>query len=236
MDRAIVGYLHPGNVDHHFIVALNDLARYEADHGDRLLWPPISNQSNYDLATSRNEVMAAWLDKTPARWLLFVDTDMGFAPDALSRLLEHAEDHPVIGGLCFTHKRSSVTREGAQRFTVFPTIYRYVETDNPDGMAAGFQCAYAYPEDTLMEVAGTGAAFLLIERGFAEAMREQMGDTWFDHAHHPELGTRFSEDLSFCVRVAAMGENVMVHTGVKTSHRKSIWLDEDVFLRQQGGS
>ena len=228
-DRAIIGYLHPGTVDHHFIQSLDDLAAFEADHGDRLLWPPIRLQSNYDVASARNDVMSAWLDRTPARWLLFIDTDMGFPPDALSRLLEHADTHPVVGGLCFTHKRSSVTPEGAQRFTVFPTIYRYVET----GDEAGFQCALSYPDDELIEVAGTGAAFLLIDREFAEKMRAEHGPVWFDHAYHPTLGTRYSEDLSFCIRVAALGEQVMVHTGVKTSHRKSIWLDEDVFRQQQ---
>jgi hypothetical protein len=233
MTQVVVGYLHPGQVDHHFVQCLDDMVLHEADHGDRLLWPPIRLQSNYDLHTSRNELTAAFLDRTPGDHLLFIDTDMGFAPDSLSRLLEVCdEEHPVVGGLCFTHKRTTVTTEGAQRFTVFPTIYRYTERDD----AAGFQAAYDYPSDELIEVGGTGAAFLLIRRDLLEQMRDQHGDRWFDPVQHPVKGTRFSEDLSFCVRVWGTGHQVHVHTGVKTSHRKSVWLDESLFRQQQEGA
>lgn len=228
--KAVVGYLHPGHVDHHFVQCLDDLLLYEAEHDDRLLWPPIRLQSNYDLAQARNDVVAAFLDRTPGDWLLFIDTDMGFAPDSLSRLIDACdEDHPVVGGLCFTHKRTTVTTEGAQRFTVFPTIYRYTETED----TAGFQAAYDYPADELIQVGGTGAAFLLIRRDLLEHMRRQHGDAWFNHIEHPTKGARFSEDLSFCVRVWGTGHQVHVHTGVRTSHRKSVWLDEDLFRRQQ---
>jgi hypothetical protein len=41
-----------------------------------------------------------------------------------------------------------------------------------------------------------------------------------------------SEDLSLCLRAGALGIPVHVHTGVKTSHQKALWLAEDDYFGQ----
>jgi hypothetical protein len=40
------------------------------------------------------------------------------------------------------------------------------------------------------------------------------------------------EDLSFCMRAGSLGIPVHVHTGVKTTHLKQLWLSEADYLDQ----
>lgn len=184
----------------------------------------------------RNEVAARFLDETDGEWLWFVDTDMGFAPDTVDRLVASADraTRPVMGGLCFAQRRIEPRPFHASRFGIIPTVYQYVETDDE----VGFAPIEAYDVDTVIEVSGTGAACLLIHRSALEKVRASYGDAWFDPAKHP-TGLKgkprtFSEDLSFCVRLAAVGVPVHVDTAVKTVHEKGgIFLDEDAYDRQQ---
>ena len=102
----------------------------------------------------------------------------------------------------------------------------------------GFANRFIYPPETLVQVAGTGAAFLLIHRSVLEQVRQNeldretvfgrkkpTGDHWFNMNTY-EDGTSVSEDLSFCWRVAQIGAAVYVHTGVKITHHKEFWLGE----------
>lgn len=184
----------------------------------------------------RNEVAARFLDETDGEWLWFVDTDMGFAADTVDRLVKSADPvkRPVMGGLCFAQRRIEPRPFHGSRFGIIPTVYQYVET----GDEVGFSPIEAYEVDKVIEVSGTGAACLLIHRSALERVRKRAGDAWFDPMKHP-TGLKgkprtFSEDLSFCVRLAAVDVPVHVDTRVKTVHEKGgIFLDEDAYDRQQ---
>lgn len=184
----------------------------------------------------RNECARNFLDHTDGEWLWFVDTDMGFAPETVDRLVASADEHrrPVVGGLCFAQRKIADGPYHSARNGVIPTIYSLVETADE----VGFLAADSYPRDEVVQVAGTGAACLLIHRRVLRKIRAKYGDAWFDPYTHP-TGMRgrprtFSEDLSFCLRVAGVGEDVHVDTAVKTVHHKGgIFLDEDLYLGQQ---
>ena len=62
--------------------------------GAGILGGTIRIDSGPILDVGRNRLAAAFLD-TSAEWLLMVDTDMTFPPDALERLL--ANGAPVVG-------------------------------------------------------------------------------------------------------------------------------------------
>jgi hypothetical protein len=110
---------------------------------------------------------------------------------------------------------------------VVPTCFEYVDTDDE----VGFRSIVDYPRDALLPVSGTGAACLLIHRSALETLRTHGGDHWFDHVTHPG-GTVFSEDLSFCIRLAAADIPLYVDTSVRTTHDKhGVFLDEDEFDR-----
>jgi hypothetical protein len=86
-----------------------------------------------------------------------------------------------------------------------------------------------YPPDTVLSVAGTGAACLLMHRSALQRVRDAYGDEWFVPVKYPD-GRFVSEDLSLCYRFGVQGIPVHVHTGVKTTHAKQIWVGEEHFL------
>jgi hypothetical protein len=162
-----------------------------------------------------------------------VDADMGFAPDALARLLSTADPHqrPVVGGLCFGQRRESTDPDtNAERFRTFPTVYVWRDY----GDRVGFQVMANYERDAVSLVSATGAACILIHRDVLVAIRGEYGDQWFDAITHPIGPTTFSEDMSFCIRVAAIDRPIHVDTSVKTCHDKGgVFCDEWTFDRQQ---
>lgn len=188
------------------------------------------------VAAGRNDIARQFLDSTDGEWLWFVDTDMGFAPDTVDQLVKSADPElrPVMGGLCFAIKRQERGAFHAERFRIQPTVYEYLELADE----VGFRPIPDYPRGQTIEVAGTGAACLLIHRGALERVRSQYGDAWFDPITHPTGAKgkprQFSEDLSFCVRLAAVGLPVHVDTAARTTHHKGgIFLDEDTYDQQQ---
>lgn len=182
------------------------------------------------LVDGRNKVAASFLDDTECEWLLWLDSDMSFDADLADRLVDAAdpETRPVVGALCFALRRKDRDERFAEHNAIVPTMYNFVETDEVVGWASILH----YEPDALMRVAGTGSAAILIHRRALTTVRERAGDHWYDPVEHPK-GARFSEDLSFCVRLAAAGLPIHVHTGIQTAHDKGgIFLDETTYLAQ----
>ena len=67
-----------------------------------------------------------------------------------------------------------------------------------------------------MQVAATGAAFLLIHRSVLKAMSDRSFNEAFPFFQETQNGPDpVGEDLTFCLRLASLGIPVHVHTGVK---------------------
>lgn len=178
------------------------------------------------LVAARNRTAQQFLDDARADWLLWTDTDMGFAADSVDRLMEAADPvtRPMVGGLCFAQREKAPDSMGGYRTTSTPTIFDWVKLESG---ARGFQGRATYPINALIPCAGTGSAFLLIHRSVFEKIREKEGDHWYDRVSNPTTGNQLiSEDLSFCLRAGAVGVPLFVHTGVRTTHHKSFWLAE----------
>lgn len=228
-----VGYIHPGEVSAAFHISLLKLMLHETA---RTGTPPfiLANRcASGRIIEGRNEIVRDFLDRTKADWLWFVDADMGFAPDSLQRLLASADrrDRPVMGALCFGLRREAADPEThAERFRTFPTIYVWREFDD----RVGFQVVAKYERNAVSLVSATGAACILIHRDVLATIRKQHGDEWFSALTHPTGPTTFSEDMSFCIRVAAIGVPIHVDSSVKTCHDKGgVFCDEHIFDRQQ---
>lgn len=222
-----IAYLHGGQVSHSFHQSLMNTIAYDKSIGlDVVTYAPfaVSCSGPNSLVEGRNLAASHFLDETDAEWLFFVDTDMGFQADALERLLVAADpvDRPVVGGLCFALKHLGADGMGGQRVLPVPTLYMFAKNDQ---QGVGFANRFIYPPETLVQVAGTGAAFLLIHRSILAEIRDLFGDHWFDFVQYGD-GAQVSEDLSFCWRVAQINRRIYVHTGVKISHHKQIWLSE----------
>jgi hypothetical protein len=229
-DTVTIAYLHQAEVAHSFHQSLLNLVLYDGAHEARIMRGGYlaMRASSGGLEEARNKVVEAFLSRDND-WLFVVDSDMGFASDTVERLLDAADpdERPIVGALCFAWKELELDGMGGYRCEPRPTLFDYVETD--DGVMK-FMGRSSYPQDQMTQVAGTGAACILIHRTVLEKIRAEYGETWYSRIVG-DSGKRLGEDISFCVRAGAVGFPIWVHTGVKTTHLKNVWVGEDEFMR-----
>lgn len=230
-----VGFLHPGHYNACFAESLTDVMLTDLTGGQRMFSHEFGKLgkecSSGGIVSGRNQLAKVMCDESPAEWLFMVDSDMGFAADTLERLIAAADpaDRPVVGALCFAHKTEARASFYGNRYRCVPTLYQFVDT----GEKVGFTPMLTYPRDQLVPVAATGGACVLIHRTALEKVRAKYGDTWFDPITHPTGPTTFSEDLSFCLRLAGVDLPAFVHTGIRTTHDKGgVFLDEAFYDAQ----
>lgn len=162
------------------------------------------------ISRARGAMMTQFLDSA-ASHLLFVDADIGFAPDHVFRLLEAEKD--VIGGV-YPRKRQA---GGALELELEPL--------SPEPPAAG----------ELRQVASVGAGFLLIRRSAAvklqagyPQLRARLGDVKaaavpsavmvFDSFVEPETRRYLSDHQAFCRRWRDLGGEVWADAGCRLRH------------------
>jgi hypothetical protein len=223
-----LAYLHPGQVSHSWHMSMMNAIAYDKSVGLNMIERAplaVSCSGPNSLVEGRNFAAKHFLDETDAGWLMFIDTDMGFEADAVERvrLAADADSRPVVGGLCFALKHMGPDGKGGFVVRPLPTLFMWGQTRD---QGFGFVNRFRYPPETLVQVAGTGGAFLLIHRKVLEKIRADQGDTWFNFIQYKD-GLQVSEDLSFCYRVGQLGFPIFVHSGVKVSHHKEFWLSED---------
>jgi len=239
----VVGFLDDGSWSACFGLSYRDLVLHDALTLQRVVRPggrelrAVTGAGG--IPANRNKVARDFLDNTDGEWLWFVDTDMGFAPDTVDRLVAsaNAEGAYVVGALCFAglrRKPPEGTTLYAERFLIQPTVYEWVQLEDE----CGFRPIIDYKRDAVIPVAATGAACILIHRAVLTEMRYAVGDSWFDPIAIPNgykgKPRTFSEDMSFCLRLAALGHAAYVDTSVKTTHEKGfVYLDEETFDAQK---
>ena len=225
MTRVAVGYVHDYHGgSHSYEQAYRYVRDYDAMYGRVIRREIPALLSKVDgIAAARNEICRQFLAAGDCDWLWMVDRDMGFRPDALHRLLSAADPvkRPIVGALCFAAWAGEQDGMHGWRVDPVPTIYRWRD-DLPGGR--GLATLNLYPVDMVIQVDATGAAFLLIHR----TVLETLGAGWFTPSTDPAMG----EDFSFCVRAGQAGFPLHVHTGVKTTHAKMMWLSELDYWRQ----
>jgi hypothetical protein len=230
--KVALGVVHPGEVSSAFWISEKKVTIHELGRGEMPYYLLAMRCPADGLVKSRNDMVRSFLE-TPAEWLWCVDSDMGFPPDTLERLLLSADrmTRPVVGALCFGLRRESTDPDTqAERFRCFPTIYAWREY--PDRV--GFEVVTDYQRDQTVLVSASGAACFLVHRRVLEAIRDLYGETWFTKITHPVGPTEFGEDMSFFVKVAGCDFPVHVNTSVKTCHDKGgVFLDEAAWDRQQ---
>ncbi len=223
-----IGYVHDVEVAYSWHHSMIDLIGYDIGRHQRVItggWIGVRYGTG-GIVGARNMVVEQFLEEDRADWLFWIDTDMGFAPDTVDRLMSFADagERPIVGGLCFANREVSLDGMGGFRTKAAPTIYYWGQHEG----AEGFQAAKQFPDDELIRCGATGSACLLVHRS---AFTKTKGDRgkWYDPLFNPSTRAPFSEDLSFCVRAGAAGVPVHVHTGVKTTHLKPVWLSHEHF-------
>lgn len=220
----LAAYLHNGEVAHSFHYSCRQLVLHDAANHRRLVGFVAQECGAGRITDGRNAAVHRFL-ATDAEWLLFIDSDMGFDPDAVDQLVAVAdpEKRPVVGALAFGQRRGAVGPAGSVRLQQFPTIYQWVMGSGISGCAP----MHDYPANALVRCDGTGCAFLLIHRSVLGRMKDAYPPhrPWFDEMI--QAGRAFGEDLTFCWRLRELEIPLHVHTGVQTSHYKHAYLVED---------
>ena len=220
----VIAYIHPGQVSAYFLESmlttlLADVGASDAGERQRRIVNVMQEWSSANVSASRNTVTQRFLVGGVGDWLLWVDADMHWTPDAVEALMAAADpqERPIVGGLCF----------GMATDGLFPTIYHFTRIE---GRVTTIRVR-EYPRDEVIPVAATGAAFLLIHRRVLQAMRDARFNETFPWFQETELdGNPVGEDLTFCIRAAGLGFPVHVHTGCRIGHHKSHLLTEELFL------
>lgn len=235
-DRAgavCVAHVHADDVSYSWHHSMIELIGWDlANHGRVLAGGQISMRCGTDgLVEARNMAVRQFLDEAKADWLFWTDTDMGFPGDTVDALMAAADpaERPIVGALCFSQRETDPDGVGGWRTAATPTIFDWATL----GEQSGFAVRWDYPRDTVVKCAGTGSACVLIHRGVFERIEKEIGACWYTRLPNPSTGQLISEDLSLCVRAGALGIPVYVHTGVRTTHAKRVWLTEADYWQQR---
>lgn len=225
--KVVIAFPHGHEVSARFLKSMMGLLAYDALHRGRIIrggdFCAVSSGAN--ITNARNEIVVAFLDKTTADWLLFIDTDMVFdgrpgsaGPDIVDRLVDaaHPTERPILGALCFSIRDQDVR----------PTIYGFSE----DRKVVRFT---DYQRDAVIPVGATGTGCILIHRTVLERMRPEHPPAypWFMETAFG--GIPCGEDITFCIRAGALGFPVHVDTRIKVGHEKPFVVDESMFLAQK---
>lgn len=168
------------------------------------------------LTLQRNEAV----QRMQGDWIMFIDDDMVWEPDAIRRLIEvrNELDLDVVGGLCFRRQ------EPFQ-----PTLY--MRESPTDG-------AYNFLEkwDTdVVEVDATGLAFVVIHKRVFERIAGYEMPPVAERRSLPGFfrwSGIFGEDLQFCQDAKATGSSIFVDTRIETRHVAEIQISKRHFLQE----
>lgn len=205
----VAGYVHGGWVRAEFAASVLDLVV----KGPARVETVLAYQSGPNISTGRNQLVNSFLADYESPWLLMLDTDMVFAEDTAAQLIGAADpvERPVVGALCFS-----------QNFQGDPFSTMYDLTEPEPGRLA-FARRSEWPANECVKVSATGAACLLMHRDALELVRKTSRDAaapWFREVPIGAPLSLMGEDMTFCLRCAAAGVPVHVHTGVRVGHMK----------------
>jgi hypothetical protein len=196
-----VAYVHSQEVAHSWHLSMLELFAYDMGNNGRVWqggWHAMRCATG-GLPEARNAAVAGFLEGD-SEWLFWIDTDMGFRPDTVDRLMAAADpvERPIVGALCFAQRQG--VPDGYGGFVTAPasTIFDWLDIGGDKGFAGRTR----YPANQVVRCAGTGSAAILIHRSVFEAIRAEHGPVWYDQAAIPKDGGKqlLSEDLSFCLR------------------------------------
>lgn len=146
------------------------------------------------LPDARNEIHNAFLEKSNARFLVMIDSDILFPSHAVDTLLGH--DLPFVCGW-YPNKNP--------RFAPHPIVYDYAGYVRKDGKP-GWTNREA-PGTGLEKVGGVGMGFCLMRRDAAETLGKS-----------PYSTQDGGEDLALCKKLTDLGVDIYVDWSVACAH------------------
>lgn len=173
------------------------------------------------LTSQRNEAV----QRMRGDWLLMIDDDMVWKPDAVGRLVDRREefDLDMVGGLCFRRSEPYA-----------PTLYMRERSDS-----GGYNFRESWAEEEIVEVDATGCAFLLIHKRVFEMIAGGAMPPYEERTREGGPPPNFfrwegtmGEDLRFCQDAKAAGARIWVDTSIEIGHVTEKAVGHRDFLMQ----
>ena len=170
---------------------------------------------------ARQEIAGTFLEMPDATHLLFIDSDIGFEPEQVFRLIHFNSE---VAAAVYPLKRVDWERAkaaalaGRERIESASLCYA-LELEKPLRVRDGF-----------IQVRSTGTGFLMIKRRVFTAMMERYPElryssdassprfALFNCLIDPETGIYLSEEYSFCRRWTGMGGEIWVDQKSRLNH------------------
>lgn len=147
--------------------------------------------------------------------VLWLDSDMKFAPDLMERLGESLDAGlEMVSALYFTRKTP-----------IKPCVYKVLgNVRNTEGEEVPAAVSYRdYPKDSLFEVAGCGFGAVMMTTGL---IRRCGVNPFF-----PVMG--FGEDFTFCLRARQEGARIWCDSTIQAGHIAHTVIDESCFTGEE---
>lgn len=154
--------------------------------------------------------------------VLWLDSDMDFAPDLMVKLSENMDNGcEMVGGLAFTRKIPS-----------YPVVYEkvgYYHSDETDDVTPAAVSYFEYPKDQLFKCEGIGFGAVMVSVDLIKRVQDKFGLPF-----SPIMG--FGEDLSFCIRAQQLGADIWCDSRIKVGHiGTAIFNEQSYQLYNQAG-
>ena len=154
--------------------------------------------------------------KTDADYVLWLDSDMVFAPDTLIRMLKVCKDNDIdfLTAVCFRRKPPYT-----------PCLFDRLEKVEK---GASYTALLSVPEG-LFKVGGCGFAGVLMASDVLLSVQSKFNGRMFD----PMDG--FGEDVSFCWRARQCGYDIWCDSGIEFGHVGNCIVTRGYFEAYNGG-
>jgi len=176
------------------------------------------------ISLNRNLVVINFL-RTDCDYLLFIDSDNGFFPEAFDQLMEVMEDEEVkiVSGAYYVkdpNKRSLVAGQKAEITDIFKCEFYPEEAFAQEGLK---NITRDYSSDGGL----VGAGFLLVRREVFEAMKYPYFEAMTHHktvdsgttpSGYREIEYFMGEDNYFCLKAQEHGFDIYLDTRIKSPH------------------
>jgi hypothetical protein len=214
-----------GKYERLYVHSLMGTMQLLKQHGAQVSW--MEEIYSSDLVISRNKLFGAFL-RSDFTHMLLVDSDQGWKPYDVIRML--------------MHKRDFIAAAGIRK--VFPRSFAVNVTDD-FGNSVPLKIE---PQTMIAEVSEVGSAFCVVTKAWAERMAAAYQDLQFRGTddrkeygiYNPMIvrGKYKSEDFAVCHRWRSIGGKLYVLTDVSLDHVgafvwRGAWIEELLEIGQQ---
>ena len=196
MSKILIGTPFKDAAPDNYVKALVDMVIYTKNQGHEIEYV-VEHGGLYD---ARDRICSKAI-RGKFDYMLQIDSDMTYPPDALCKLLDRNVD--VITGVY-------VGREPGHRPVLFTELHKDDENAGPYSKKHGLNDLM---KDEMFKVVGAGAGFLLVREHILRLMKIHMHE-WF----RPYEG--LGEDVSFCQRCTEMGVDIWADQSFEMGHIK----------------